>query len=119
LYINKGCKVIGCEGKHKAKGFCDKHYRQYLHHGRLAPEREYLKLTKCCITDCNKPYHALGFCLAHYKRFIEGKSITEAIQERPGRKSNKLCSIEGCNKKHYAKGYCVNHYMYFKHHNML
>jgi len=73
MKINKECKTKACEGKHKAKGFCDKHYRQYLHHGRLN--------------------HALGFCLAHYKRFIDGKNITESIQERPARKSNKLCNI--------------------------
>lgn len=27
------CKVPNCGGKFLAKGFCDKHYRQFLHHG--------------------------------------------------------------------------------------
>jgi len=26
---NKGCKVPGCDGKHRAKGFCGKHYQMY------------------------------------------------------------------------------------------
>lgn len=25
----KKCKVIGCNGQHHSKGYCQKHYRQY------------------------------------------------------------------------------------------
>jgi hypothetical protein len=29
----KTCKVDGCNGKHQAKGYCNKHYLQYKRHG--------------------------------------------------------------------------------------
>ena len=31
----KICKVEGCNGKHKAKGYCNKHYKQLLRHGKI------------------------------------------------------------------------------------
>lgn len=31
----KTCKVEGCNGKHKAKGYCDKHYQQYKKYGYI------------------------------------------------------------------------------------
>ena len=34
----KKCKVEGCNGVHKAKGYCAKHYAQYKRHGEV-PER--------------------------------------------------------------------------------
>lgn len=34
----KTCKVKGCNNKHKAKGFCQKHYYHYNKHGHV-PER--------------------------------------------------------------------------------
>lgn len=32
-YIRLGCSVASCDGQHKAKGFCLKHYRQYRRGG--------------------------------------------------------------------------------------
>ena len=32
----KTCKVEGCNGKHIAKGYCDKHYRQYKRYGKIS-----------------------------------------------------------------------------------
>ena len=31
----KKCKVKGCEGKHEGKGYCNRHYQQMYHHGRI------------------------------------------------------------------------------------
>lgn len=31
----KTCSVEGCNGKHVAKGYCDKHYRQFKKYGRI------------------------------------------------------------------------------------
>ena len=31
--MNKICSVDGCNNKHQAKGFCDKHYRKWKRHG--------------------------------------------------------------------------------------
>lgn len=41
----KICKVPGCENKHHAKGYCSKHYNQYI----LVPS---LENTKCCVVGC-------------------------------------------------------------------
>ena len=32
----KTCKVEGCNNKHKAKGYCQKHYQQLLRHGETS-----------------------------------------------------------------------------------
>lgn len=43
----KICKVLGCENKHHAKGYCNKHYFQYV----LKPS---LKDTVCRVDGCEK-----------------------------------------------------------------
>lgn len=31
----KTCSVDGCNGRHKAKGYCNKHYAQLLKYGHI------------------------------------------------------------------------------------
>lgn len=40
------CSVPGCNGKYRAKGYCQKHYAQIRNHGKLTPESEHKKNTK-------------------------------------------------------------------------
>lgn len=41
-----GCLVEGCEGKHKSKGYCSKHYQRLKNFGDpIAPERRDMGLT--------------------------------------------------------------------------
>lgn len=68
----KLCSITYCSNKHQAKGYCEKHYRRYLHHGnplikkRRAPNENPLV---CSIPDCNKKAEARTWCNTHYERY--------------------------------------------------
>ncbi len=53
----KLCSVEGCDKIHRCKGFCNKHYREYL---ATLPDRE------CDLGGCNNPIVAKGLCSKHY-----------------------------------------------------
>lgn len=38
--MGKTCSVEGCNGKHRCKGYCNKHYQQYLKYGEIRKEFE-------------------------------------------------------------------------------
>jgi len=37
---NAKCSVEGCNEKHKAKGYCNRHYRQYKKYGEVLTDAE-------------------------------------------------------------------------------
>lgn len=37
------CSVEGCNGKHRAKGYCNKHYAQILRHGKISERTRFDK----------------------------------------------------------------------------
>lgn len=41
--MSKVCSVEGCNGKHNAKGYCDKHYRQFKKYGHILERTVYDK----------------------------------------------------------------------------
>ena len=60
----KKCKIEGCDGKHKAKGYCSKHYAQFKKYGEgLVPVKE-IKI--CSVEGCNEKHHSKGYCKKHY-----------------------------------------------------
>ena len=70
----KICKIEGCDGKHKAKGYCIKHYQQYLKYGEgLAP----IKQTICSVDGCNNEVRAKGYCIKHYNQYRTYGKILE------------------------------------------
>jgi hypothetical protein len=38
--MSRTCSVEGCNGKHRCKGYCSKHYQQYLKYGEIRKEFE-------------------------------------------------------------------------------
>lgn len=58
------CKVEGCEGKHRAHGYCGKHYRQMRIYDRLTPEREY-RSRRCKVNGCDGLHYVRGYCKKH------------------------------------------------------
>ncbi len=59
---NKGtCKAQNCEKDVRAKGYCDRHYRQWRK-GKLAKPR----YTTCHAENCHKPRHRRGLCEEHF-----------------------------------------------------
>ena len=68
------CKVDGCEGKHRAHGYCGKHYRQIRMFGRLTPEREY-RPHYCTVPGCARLHHARGKCRYHFEKQMMSVSV--------------------------------------------
>lgn len=63
-----GCRVDDCDGKHRSKGFCDKHYKEWCKADRPDPEtwvpKKRVKHTVCRL--CGTKHLAKGFCSSHY-----------------------------------------------------
>ena len=79
----KVCSVPGCLEKHKAKGYCRKHYDQFRNHNRILNENEERKQNKhnknkefCKVKGCDTVACSLGFCKKHYDQFRSGKTPT-------------------------------------------
>ena len=62
-----GCKIEGCDRKHKAFGYCKLHYRRLKKHGSTDVPQKWHK-GKCTLEYCNRKHHVKGFCELHYKR---------------------------------------------------
>lgn len=102
------CEIEGCSGKHKGRGYCEKHLIRFRKYGD--PLANHSKVKKeCSIEGCNKPTAARGWCQMHYVRWKNhGDPHHVTVRVRP------TCSVEGCNEPHNAKGYCLVHYMRLK-----
>jgi hypothetical protein len=74
---NKGtCKAAACGKDVRAKGYCDRHYRQWRK-GRL-PKPRY---TSCTAEGCHKPRERRGLCATHFAKEYGKK--TEATEAAP------------------------------------
>ena len=67
----KTCSIEGCNDKHKAKGYCDKHRRrQKLYGDPLAGEAFKTKQAgKCEVEGCAKEQFSRHLCEKHYRRW--------------------------------------------------
>jgi len=94
------CKVVGCERKHFARGYCHTHYVRYMRIGYAGNEniRIHQKAIPCKI--CGGPHKARGYCKIHYQQML-GKGIF---------RENGICKVDNCNRGIYAKGYCRKHH---------
>jgi hypothetical protein len=68
----RSCGVEGCERKHAAKGFCNRHYRSWrTHNDPLRAERRSLLAARagmvCTVDGCDDIHQARGLCWKHYK----------------------------------------------------
>ena len=63
----KICKVEGCEGDVKARGFCNKHYTRWMKYGQTELPPKIIK--NCMVEGCDKEVHGKGYCNKHYERF--------------------------------------------------
>lgn len=102
------CSIEACDGVHRARGWCSKHYQRWKAFGdpmverkaRVAPERG------CSIEACTRVHRSLGLCSPHYTRLRKYGDPLAAAQPKPTRR----CEKAGCNDSHYARGLCRIHY---------
>ncbi|MCK5602789.1 hypothetical protein KAR91_12990 [Candidatus Pacearchaeota archaeon] len=92
------CSVDGCENIHYAKGYCDKHYKNFnidgnpIHIRKKNTNKAYIaRLRKCKKKDCETLSY-MTYCTKHKVEL------------------NPKCIIDGCDKNQISKGMCWTHY---------
>jgi hypothetical protein len=101
----KVCDIEGCNEKHRAKGFCGKHYKQWRK-GRLGETVPRDGNQGCRVVSCEGRHEAMGFCSKHYKRWRRG---TLSIDGQDIRKRSR-CRVMDCQESGYRGGYCEQHF---------
>ena len=76
------CEVEGCEGKHTAKGLCNKHYRTHRK-ALLNPDYKPRIIRQGCeVEGCEEKHEAKGLCSNHYyKKFRATPEIKQRGKE--------------------------------------
>ncbi len=80
----KKCKVEGCKGHYRAKGYCVRHYRKWRH-GASAPgasaPREFKKsrYKTCTQEDCRKKRTPSGLCEEHHTAAVAAKKTKKEV----------------------------------------
>jgi hypothetical protein len=84
-YGRVGCLVPGCNGKHRANGYCNKHYYRFHRHGDLGlhystGHRPDWK-SGCCVSGCLSPrMGSLRMCGFHsYRQSKYGNPLADGV----------------------------------------
>jgi hypothetical protein len=111
------CKIDGCGGARRARGWCSIHYCRWQRHGDpLSPIREYIAGTPCSIDGCEGVQIARGWCARHYARW---RAHGDPLWVRESSTVGSQCCIEGCDRiidRGSARGWCGMHYQRWYHH---
>lgn len=108
------CEIEGCEARHKARGYCVRHYARLMRNGDPAVVRRNRLnggRTDCSVEGCDKPPTRRGWCRAHYQRWQRHGDPT-AGRATPVFRSpdDRSCSIDGCpNGRYRTEGFCNTH----------
>lgn len=116
--IKKKCKFIDCNLPHRAKGYCEIHYKKHVK-----------SIYKCSMDDCNKNVVSKNLCKMHSERKrvhgdVNGKSnyqpdINKNLKDKNIKRfihprKNINCIVPGCLENYQTtritKGLCQNHY---------
>ena len=77
------CKITGCKGSHRARGWCKKHYARWYRHGSatfVTVRREHSE--GCDVDGCERAYLARGLCKLHYDRLLRTGTVGDASLRR-------------------------------------
>lgn len=74
----KNCKIEGCKGEYRAKGYCTRHYRKWR-------QGEYKKTRYkiCTEENCKKPRFKGSLCEAHDKARRDAKGAKTGVVAPP------------------------------------
>lgn len=79
---DRTCSIEGCGEKHKARGWCETHYRCWQRTGDPIPQHVYEKDKPCKIDGCPNKRYGRGWCNRHYKAWWQhGDPL--AVDSRP------------------------------------
>lgn len=104
------CTMAGCGRPHKARGYCQTHYMQFLR--GVTPvgpirSRTREKPLECAEESCSGPVKAHGLCKMHYQRKLRHGHVNRPDRKKPRR----ACAVETCDNHSYAKDLCHAHYL--------
>lgn len=91
------CEIDGCDGKYRASGCCNKHYRRLREHGDPLYVKEY-PVKFCKIPGCGREAKGRGYCLMHYRRFRKYGNASHLEKEHHG-KTNTSEYVTWCRMK--------------------
>lgn len=113
------CKMVDCNKKCHANGYCINHYRykwsKNKRHGNAGCKK------KCKINQCNEYSYVRGYCNKHYLKAIrygdpnyQQKRILNS-KKRIGLRKHQGCIVPGCDRQDaikfkIVKGLCTKHY---------
>lgn len=98
------CAAPGCERAVYARGLCGRHYKQWLRHGEVQPDRA---PRECAVDGCGRRAVTRGWCHGHYLRWKrQGDVRAEVPLERPVRDT---CCVQGCERGAHSTGHCRTH----------
>ncbi len=83
--IMETCKIKDCKKKHKAKGYCNKHYLRLWNHGDpLFTKQNREHSGYCSILGCKNKYKAKGYCSRHYLKYRKYGDPFCVVKEQHG-----------------------------------
>lgn len=78
------CDLPQCENKHKAHGYCSKHYRRFWEHGDPIYLQRNIEPVDCSVNDCTTVAQCKGLCTKHYARFKKHGDPTIRVKAPAG-----------------------------------
>jgi len=106
----KVCEIDECGARVYARGWCNKHYLRWRHHGD--PTADHSRVRKpCSIEDCDATASSRGWCPKHYTRWLKHG---DPLQEPPAPAGE--CAVKECVRASAARGWCKMHWKRWKTH---
>ena len=88
------CKMQGCISKHKAKGFCNKHYVSYRNKRiDIKGNRLFLRSSheRCKVINCKRESRFIrGFCKYHYQKFLRSQIDQDGFEIKNNEKFHRI-----------------------------
>jgi 5-methylcytosine-specific restriction endonuclease McrA len=102
----RGCSVEACEGRHKGRGYCEKHLDRLRKFGTVDPAHLRPKAPRsCAVEECSSEVACASYCWVHYQRWRKYGDPLHLIRHRQPN------SCEDCGKrKAVSKGLCSSCY---------
>ena len=105
------CKIEGCDGPVKTRGWCQAHYARWLRTGDTGPADVVRKSPgrACSVAGCSRKHQGRGYCDGHLRRVIATgePGPAEFVPRKP---KGDRGIVDGCDHLRYAKDVCDRHY---------
>lgn len=98
------CDAPGCDRGVYARQHCERHYRQLLRTGQVAPD---LAPLSCAVESCDRQAVTRGWCHGHYLRVSRTGDVRADVPL--ARPATDRCKEEDCERGAQSSGWCRSH----------